>query len=277
MAMYAKPTQIPSLQKYFTASISTGEGHSLVLVKNHCFGKQYNDQSVCSRHGKCVAVDKCVCDRTWFGPNCNVTSCNGIDSTNFTHSCSGQGKCYDYDKCECSPAYHGVFCQSYTCNGLDPRNSTGCSLNGQCIGGDSCSCREGYWGKFCDTWACFNHSIHDVGVCNQKGKCVEPNICMCDTVLYIGTSCHIPFFTPFIILFLFVFIGFILFVIQLCVDVKLVGPHFLSRLRREISNYYWKTLKKSGEEELEPLKYYDKETQKGTMTELDLMIPLMEK
>jgi hypothetical protein len=25
------------------------------------------------------------------------------------------------------------------------------------------------------------------------------------------------------------------------------------------------------------LKYYDKETQKGTMTELDLMIPLMEK
>jgi alpha-tubulin suppressor-like RCC1 family protein len=83
-------------------NIQAGSTHSLVLYDAtlSCFGDLPDEPSVCSFHGKCIAVDVCQCDEGYNGTDCSEFSCFGVDRMD-PDVCSGRGACIAADTCFC--------------------------------------------------------------------------------------------------------------------------------------------------------------------------------
>ncbi|EFC44730.1 protein kinase [Naegleria gruberi] len=142
-----------------------------------CFGVDYNINSVCSGHGKCVSNDVCKCNDGYSGLNCEKFTCFGLNNTD-PKVCSGNGTCVDIDYCSCTSGYQPE-CKGYVCFGYPMDNFKVCSSHGKCIGNDKCECDPTYNGTKCENYYCFGLSASDPNVCNGNGKCIETDTCSC--------------------------------------------------------------------------------------------------
>jgi alpha-tubulin suppressor-like RCC1 family protein len=93
-------------------AISAGMSHSLVIYNSNitCFGVFPDDVTVCNRKGQCTAVDTCLCEDGYSGPECNVFDCFNI-TTSDSSVCSGHGRCIAEDVCLCDSKYTGDECE----------------------------------------------------------------------------------------------------------------------------------------------------------------------
>jgi hypothetical protein len=107
----ASPTVIDppyNQTKYSHSSISIT--HGLFLVDGTtCYSVFAYDPHVCSNHGTCVALDTCVCETGYVGPDCNIPTCFGKNASNPT-VCGGHGQCLTIDVCVCYKGYTGTTC-----------------------------------------------------------------------------------------------------------------------------------------------------------------------
>jgi alpha-tubulin suppressor-like RCC1 family protein len=126
-------SRIVPFKGYNVIKMSIGWRFTISVIHNYCFGKSYLSSDVCSHHGTCLRQDTCNCISNWFGMNCEVTSCGGINSTS-QEVCSSSGTCIGPDQCICKPGYSGNRCQDVYCNVIPAQNATVCNGRGQCIG-----------------------------------------------------------------------------------------------------------------------------------------------
>jgi hypothetical protein len=122
-------------------------------IDYECFGEQSNSPYVCRGKGKCIDIDKCVCNKNYEGEDCQITTCGKFNSTD-PNSCSGYGKCEEYNKCNCQSGYTGTNCEGFNCFGKEVNDKHVCSGNGKCIKGNECECINGYFGENCNQRTC---------------------------------------------------------------------------------------------------------------------------
>gem|GEM_PF-6004613 len=117
-------------------------------------------------NGTCTDTEGvCTCDPDWQGDTCDITTCNGVLSTDPT-VCSEKGVCIAPDTCECNGNWAGATCDTCAegwsgddcnttfCNGIENTDPTVCSGHGECTGPDTCTCTDAWAGSpVCDTCA----------------------------------------------------------------------------------------------------------------------------
>lgn len=218
----ATPTPIPTLQEFDVGEISSGETHTLVLVRNICYGLDARDNNVCSGHGECLKQDTCGCDHGWMGKNCNVTRCFDVLSTNST-TCSGNGECISRNRCKCKSGFVRDNCAEFTCYGTTSTNTTyACSGYGVCTQVDQCVCKKGYFGLECAEWKCNNIGRLESTACGKRGVCKTPNQCLCLDYHWIGSSCQFPFSIFFYLWVSFASLSFITFAFFVVMDIRML-------------------------------------------------------
>ncbi|KAL9647625.1 hypothetical protein ABK040_015116 [Willaertia magna] len=139
-------------------------------------------------HGICSEDGKCDCNQYYFGEYCNMTTCNGILSTE-AKVCSGRGACFEYNNCICQNGYLSNDCSIITCFGIPSNYSNVCGSNGLCVKPDICLCNEGFTGSTCQTPKCFGVSSFNPLVCSSRGACIEKDKCKCNEN-YFGYQCQ---------------------------------------------------------------------------------------
>ncbi|EFC50136.1 predicted protein [Naegleria gruberi] len=76
-----------------------------------CYGKSYNNPTVCSGFGKCNSPNNCLCNEGYSGYTCKYYYCNSTLYSNTSYVCNGRGSCLQPDKCQCKNGYNGTFCE----------------------------------------------------------------------------------------------------------------------------------------------------------------------
>lgn len=156
---------------------------------------------VCSNHGVCLELNKCICESNYNGSDCNETTCGGIDSFNEEEVCSGHGTCFEFDVCTCMHHWIGPQCNTPTCNEIPANeNGTVCGGHGSCTGPNVCECEAPFLPPFCENPACpptgVNNtcfgSLNITGiVCEGHGVCVSQDVCQCEPE-WTGFKCQHP-------------------------------------------------------------------------------------
>jgi hypothetical protein len=156
-----------------------------------CFGKSFNDSSVCSSKGECLCLNICNCSSGYFGSECQHFKCNSMNNTD-PNGCSDNGRCYAPNQCECFSGYMGSNCETtIQCFGVNRTESNACSGRGECIGTNICNCYTPYTGSNCErTYLCLEDPYNTTKVCSKHGRCINENVCRCDSP-YIGNTCEI--------------------------------------------------------------------------------------
>ena len=89
---------------------SCGDQISFVIQSRHsCYGKSYNDDSICNSRGVCISQNNCSCGNEYSGVQCEFTFCFGKNSSDPT-VCSGNGACNDTNVCLCYNGFGGKDC-----------------------------------------------------------------------------------------------------------------------------------------------------------------------
>ncbi len=174
-----------------------------------CFGIEYTDPDVCSRHGTCIDTDTCSCGLGYTGSDCSSYNPCGdgfdndldgwIDSADpdclFAGDELGFGvsECndaldndddgwVDSDDPDCTEAYDNNEETSIYCYDVENTDPLVCSGHGSCTATDTCVCYSGWKGDECSTvtWECFGTDKDDSSVCSGHGTCVAQDTCACD-------------------------------------------------------------------------------------------------
>eukprot|EP01080_Neovahlkampfia_damariscottae_P006370 gene6370-10377_t len=104
----------------------------LLEVDYSCFGINADNSTACSSRGTCSGQDKCTCDVSFAGDECEIdlsTSCfrKGFNDPTV---CSGQGVCSSYNNCTCKTEYYGEECEhNYFLDMLNSICVDSCTLN----------------------------------------------------------------------------------------------------------------------------------------------------
>lgn len=110
--------------------------------------------SACAGNGICIGPNMCWCTAQGYtGPDCNSPICHGSVGSS---ACSGHGTCTSPDTCSCSSLYYGAECDLYSCYGIDARYTDQvCSGGrGKCTGPNVCTCNSGFYGNQCQNAMC---------------------------------------------------------------------------------------------------------------------------
>jgi len=160
----------------------------------YCYGILSNESNVCSSHGSCDLPDTCTCSAGFeSSPNCSITSCYGIPSSDTTNVCSQHGSCENVNLCDCDAGYTGVECDAPICFGIGSTTPSVCSSRGLCVGPDDCSCSTGYSGSKCEHLVCFGVLSNETSiVCSNHGSCIAPDTCSCAGGYASFSDCSIP-------------------------------------------------------------------------------------
>ena len=122
-----------------------------------CFGNLPSSSSVCSGYGSCVGPNRCNCQNTNFGFECEYSTCFDVSGFDYQTVCGGVGKCSIQDQCSCPSGYTGTTCSTplyNICYGISSNSSNVCSGKGSCVSTDSCKCNAGRVGSYCQYEFC---------------------------------------------------------------------------------------------------------------------------
>uniref|UniRef100_A0A3Q3B9L4 Platelet endothelial aggregation receptor 1 n=1 Tax=Kryptolebias marmoratus TaxID=37003 RepID=A0A3Q3B9L4_KRYMA len=143
----------------------------------------------CSRecvHGRCVAPDRCQCERGWRGDDCS----NDCDAKHWGPGCRQDCRCENGALCEpldgacqCPPGFLGLLCEDSCPAGTFGR---GCRQACRCKNGGSCdkstgecTCPGGFTGTFCEKTCTGKKKCQLRCPCQNGGTCKGKGVCSC--------------------------------------------------------------------------------------------------
>uniref|UniRef100_A0A3P9PU63 Platelet endothelial aggregation receptor 1 n=1 Tax=Poecilia reticulata TaxID=8081 RepID=A0A3P9PU63_POERE len=135
-------------------------------------------------HGRCVAPNRCQCERGWRGDDCS-SSC---DDRRWGPDCQKECKCQNgalcdpvRGVCQCPPGFIGRLCEDSCPAGTFGK---GCQQRCKCGNGGSCnkatgecSCQKGFTGTFCAKTC--KGSCQPRCPCQNEGRCKGNGVCAC--------------------------------------------------------------------------------------------------
>ncbi len=146
--------------------------------------------SVCSYHGVCIGDNTCKCTKNYYGSDCELFDCYGVQNSNKNGTCSSRGQCVGPNTCFCDYGYYGDNCTEIdTCHGIAFNNASVCSGHGACQGG-TCYCTNGANNTDCSAPSNCQGVASTAGwVCSgeNQGTCMN-GACQCANG-YGGSDC----------------------------------------------------------------------------------------
>uniref|UniRef100_A0A7S1PGQ0 EGF-like domain-containing protein n=1 Tax=Percolomonas cosmopolitus TaxID=63605 RepID=A0A7S1PGQ0_9EUKA len=153
-----------------------------------CNGIDSEDPRVCNGRGSCLDTRTCNCFQGWAGEYCSDMLCFGISARD-PSVCSSHGACKHFDHCECAENFSGDLCETFSCFGVPSNSTSACSSHGVCLDFNDCLCEDGFSGKNCSDHECFGVSSRSDHVCSSRGDCLDRNVCACVSG-FLGTECE---------------------------------------------------------------------------------------
>uniref|UniRef100_A0A096LPS9 Platelet endothelial aggregation receptor 1 n=1 Tax=Poecilia formosa TaxID=48698 RepID=A0A096LPS9_POEFO len=135
-------------------------------------------------HGRCVAPNRCQCEKGWRGDDCS-SSC---DDRHWGPDCQKECKCENgalcdpvRGVCQCPPGFIGRLCEDSCPAGTFGK---GCQQRCKCGNGGSCNkatgectCQKGFTGTFCAKTC--KGSCQPRCPCQNEGRCKGNGVCAC--------------------------------------------------------------------------------------------------